>query len=269
MGFYDVNGNALNVAYGVGGTVLSSVYDVNGNPLTDSPFEDNATITTIYTATTTLQPQGGCMDSSGNICACLYMSGNFIKYNLQAGTQSIITPPQASGTEPWGHANGMTYNPNTGYFYVASQNNTGEVYVFDSSFNLVNTLIAKDANNNVFNCWNIAYDRTYQRFITMSGNGDIRFMNNSFSYVSKIQYDANEWELTRQDIETDGEYIYCLSWNPNKIFVFSMAGTLMKEIDCTAFGGEPEAMCYDWSTGNFYIEGKDSYYVIRQAAFKK
>lgn len=268
MGFYDVNGNALNVAYGVGGTVLPSVYDVNGNPLTDSPFEDNATITTIYTATTTLQPQGGCMDASGNICSCLYMSGKFIKYNLQAGTQSIITPPQASGSQPWGHANGMTYNPNTGYYYVASQNSTGEVYVFDSSFNLVDTLYAKDANNNVFNCWNICYDRLTRRFIAMSVNV-LYFFNDSWELVNTGTYIESEWGTTRQDIETDGTYIYCMSWSPNKIFVFDMNGVFVKEISCTAFGGEPEAICYDWTSGNFYIEGKDSYYVIRQAVFKE
>lgn len=267
MSFYDVNGNALNVAYGVSGNALASVYDVNGNLLNDDPFNDNATITNIFTSSTTLQPQGGCIDSE-NICSCLYKSGSFIKYNIQTGTETIITPPQASGTEPWGHANGMTYNPNTGYYYVASQNSTGEVYVFDSSFNLVNTLIAKDSNDNVFNCWNICYDRLTGRFITFS-SGTIYFFSDNWTLVNTGVYDPNDWALTRQDIETDGEYIYALSWNPNKLCVFDMQGNLIKQISCTAFNGEPEALCYDWNTDNFYIEGKDSYYVIRQAVFKE
>ena len=268
MAIYNDEGNLLNTVYDVDGNILASIYDKDGNLLDGTIFSDSTTITNVYTSTSTLQSQGGCIDDDGNIYACLYVSGDFIKYNLSTGTETIITPTGASGSEPWGHANGMTYNPNTEYFYVASQNDTGEVYVFDASFNLVDTLYAKNANNSVINCWNICYDRISERFIVLSGLGVMYFYDNSFDLVSTGTYDQNDWELTRQDIETDGTYIYCVSWNSNKLFVFDMSGNLVKEISNTSFGGEPEAMCYDWETGNFYIEGKDSYYVIRQAVFK-
>ena len=266
MAVYDVEGNAFDTVYDVGGNVLIVVYDVDGNMIDEIVFADNATITSIYTSSITYQPQGGCIDDNGNVYGCFYISGNFIKYNLSAGVETIITSPDASGSQPWGHANGMTYNPNTGYFYVASQNDTGEVYVFDASFNLVDTLYAKNANNTVFNCWNICYDRITQRFITMSG-GVLYFFDNNFNLDNTGTYDPNDWSATRQDIDTDGSYIYALSWNTNKITVFDMNGNQIKVISCTAFVGEPESICYDWKTGDFYIEGKDSNYVIKQAEF--
>ena len=46
-----------------------------------------------------------------------------------------------------------------------------------------------------------------------------------------------------------------------------MSGDLVKMISNTAFTGEPESMCYDWINDNYYIEGKSSYFVIRQAEF--
>ena len=259
---YDVEGNALSTAYDVEGHALSAVYDVEGNLLDGVVFADETTITDIYTSSITQQPQGGCIDDDGNVYVIFYSIGKFLKHNIGTGTDT-----QASFTAGgYGHANGMTYNPNTGYLYLASMKSTGEVYVFDKSFNLVNTLYARDGGGTVFNCWNIAYDRIGNRFIVMS-NGTIYFFDDSFDLISTGSYTVSDWAETRQDIETDGTYIYALSYNPNKICVFNMNGHLVKQITNTAFSGEPESMCYDWTNEIFYIEGKSSYYVIRKAEF--
>lgn len=263
MRVYDVNGNPLSSAYDVEGHALSAVYDVEGNLLDGVVFADETTITDIYTSTRTQQPQGGCIDDNGNVYTCFYKAGFMLKHNLTTGaeTQNAFT------SEAYGHANGMTYNPNTGYLYLASMNDTGEVFVFDTAdLSLVDTLYARDGGGTVFNCWNIAYDRTGGRFVVMSG-GTIYFFDDDFVLISTGTYDVNDWAQTRQDIETDGTYIYALSFNPNKICVFDMNGHLVKQIVNTAFSGEPESMCYDWTNEIFYIEGKSSYYVIRKAEF--
>ena len=265
MSVYDKDGTILNTVYDVDGDEIVSVYDVNGNLLETVIFDDSTTITNIFTSSSTAQPQGGCMDADGNVVSIFYRTGEFRSYNVSTGIETVYS---TFGYETYGHANGMTYNPNTGYFYIASQNNTGEVYVLDDSFQLVETLIAKKPDDTVFNCWNICYDRISQRFITVSGN-NLYFINDDWEIVDTKSFVKNDWATTRQDIETDGEFIYCVSWSPNKLFVFTMNGTLVKEISNTGFGGEPEAICYDWDTGNFYVEGKDTYYVIRQAVFKE
>lgn len=266
---YDFNGNPVYPVYDVEENVLSSVYDVNGNVLDGETFADETTITDVYTPTVERHVQGGCVDDEGNIYACLYTSGKFLKYNLTTGLETVITPSQASGSQPWGHANGMTYNPNTEYIYAASMKNTGEVYVFNKSCELVNTLYAKNTSDIAFNCWNICYDRLTERFITLSG-GVIYFFDDNFDLVTTGSYNVSDWEETRQDIETDGTFIYCISWNTNKIFVFDMNGHRVAIITNTAFTGEPESMCYDWENEVYYIEGMEntnSYYVIRQAEF--
>lgn len=259
---YDVEGNALSVAYDVEGNALSVVYDVEGNLLNGVVFADETTITDVYTSSITSQPQGGCIDDDGNVYVCFYSAGKFLKHNISSGTNT-----EASFTaNAYGHANGMTYNPNTGYLYLASMESAGEVYVFDTSFNLIDTLNALMGDGTPIPCWNIAYDRVGGRFITLH-SGVIYFYDDDFELIDTGTYDVNDWANTRQDIETDGTYIYALSYKPNKICVFDMSGRLVKQIVNTAFSGEPESMCYDWTNEIFYIEGKSSYYVIRKAEF--
>lgn len=269
MSIYSINGDPLQAVYGINGNSLTQCYDIEGNALMGEPptFLDSATITNIYTSSITAQPQGGCIDNDGNIYVCFNDAGKFRKYNINTGTltEYSFTP------DAYGHANGMTYNPNTGYLYLASMNSTGEVYVFDKSFNLVDTLYARDGNGNIFNCWNIAYNRNTEKFIAVSSvnGGIIYFMDNDFNYVRSVAFDASEWANTRQDIETDGQFIYGLAYNPNHIYVFDFRGNLIKDISNTAFTGEPESMCYDWTNDKYYIEGKGSYFVVREAVFKE
>lgn len=268
MSVYNVNGQNISSVYALSGVKLSQAYDVDGIKIFgDEPtFLDNATVTNIYTSSMSQQPQGGCIDEDGNIYVCFYSAGIFLKHNISAGTNTQVSfTPNA-----YGHANGMAYNPNTGYLYLASMKSTGEVYVFDKSFNLVATKYAKDENGNIFTCWNMAYDRVAERFITFStdNSGVIYLFDDNFDLIRSSSFIASDWANTRQDIETDGSYIYALSYSPNKINVFDMSGTLIKSVSCTAFSGEPESMCFDWENDIYYIEGISGNFVIRQAVFK-
>lgn len=269
MSIYNINGNEIFSAYDINGTALAEAFDIAGNIVWSAGphFRPSATINNIYTSALTIQPQGGCIDDNENAYVCFYHAGKFLKYNI--GTAETY---EVSFTgDAYGHANGMAYNPNTGHLYLAAMKATGEVYVFDTSFNLVDTLYAKNADGNVFNCWNIAYDRINEQFITLIGNtdgGTIRFYNNNLEYISEVNYTIPGYTFTAQDIETDGEFIYYIAYNPNYIFVFDMTGAFIAAINNSAFGGEPESMMYDWINNVYYIEGKDSTFVIRQAIFK-
>ena len=269
MSIFNINGTPLSSAYNINGVSLTSAYDIDGNEVLtgEVSFLDNAIITDVYVSSTASQPQGGCIDDDGNVYVCFYSAGKFLRYNINTGAslEKSFTP------NAYGHANGMTYNPNTEKLYLASMNDTGEVFVFDKSFNLVDTLYARDANGNVFTCWNIAYDRNSEQFITIAGyeGGCIRFFDNSFNYVTQNLFTFDNWGATRQDLETDGTYLYGVSWNPNKIFVLDFQGNVIKEIGNSAFTGEPESLCYDWIQRRFYIEGISSTYVIRSAEIKQ
>ena len=265
MSVYDINGNSIFSYYDSIGTSVSSLYDVNGTLITGGggkTFDDSTTVTTIFQESIDGIPQGGCIDSNQNVYVCIYNKGYFVKYNL--ATEAESKPTYTSGA--YGHANGMTYNPNTGYLYIAGMSNSGNVYKLDTSLNLIETLYARDRNNQAFNCWNIAYDRLSRRFITMSG-GVIYFMNDSFVCTSTATYTESEWTDTRQDIETDGEYIYCVSHNPAIIHVFSMSGTHIKAITNSGFAGEPESLMYDWTNDIFYMEGLSNGLAIRRTDF--
>lgn len=267
MSIYNIGGDAINAAYNIGGSALGEAYDIDGNVVSSgSPtsFLDSSAVTEVYTSTITSQPQGGCIDDSSNVYVCFYSAGKFLKHNLATGTDMEAT----FAANAYGHANGMAYNPNTGYLYLAGMKATGEVYVFDTSFNLVHTLYAKDENGIAFNCWNLAYDRKHQRFVAMS-SGKLYCLDDYFEYISNAEYNPDEiWPYTAQDIETDGEYIYCLNYSPNTIAVVDFNGNLVKMIDNSAFSGEPESMCYDWINDVYYLEGKSTYYVIRRVVFK-
>lgn len=265
MPIYDIDGNETNTLYDINGYSVSSAYDISGNQIPLINFLNSAVVTDVYVSTISNQPQGGCIDDDENVYVCFYDSGKFRKYNIASGT---LAEYSFTASE-YGHANGMAYNPNTEYLYLASMNTTGEVYVFDKSFNLIDTLYARNEKGNIINCWNIAYDRKHNRFITMANNKVI-FYDDNLEYISHVSYVSSEvWPYTAQDIETDGNFIYAVGWNTNHITVLNMNGDIVKFINNTAYTGEPESLCYDWINDKYYMEGKNSSskFVIRQEVF--
>ena len=227
-------------------------------------FYDAAEVTTVYTSSLTAQPQGGTMDDDGNVYTCFYSAGKFSIYNLKTQTETTKT----FTANAYGHANGMAYNPNTGHLYIAAMKDTGEVYELTTGCELVATLYAKKADDTPINCWNIAYDRKAGRFVFLGG-GTIYFYDDAFELIDTGTYETTDWPNTRQDIETDGNYIYCVSYNGNKITVLNMDGEKVATINNAAFSGEPESLIYDWNTKRYYMEGKSGKYVIRSEVFKK
>lgn len=255
MSVYDVSGNTINSFYDANGATKSDLYDVDGNLITSQEefvFLDNTILTTVYTNPSLNQvSQGGCIGADSNVYVVFHDAGIIENYNLKTEAEKQYTFTGGA----YGHANGMTFNPNTGYLYIAAMKGTGEVYVLEpSTMELVDTVYAKDGNGTAFSCWNIAYDRLTRQFLTISGL-NLHFYNDSFQYVKTLQHEFTaDYVGTRQDIETDGHYIYCVTDLPMNIHVLHMDGTYVKCISNSGFVGEPESLMYNWETGLFYLE---------------
>ena len=145
-----------------------AIYDVYGNILYGNINDllSVAKYKEIY-STSSGQTQGSCIDDSGNIYTAQYSAGKWVKYNIYSGSESTYS--FTGGT--YGHMNDLAYNPNNGYIYCASMNNTGEVYIFNpSNMNLVNTVYALDANGNPYGMSNLAFNRNTNQFVSIYSN---------------------------------------------------------------------------------------------------
>lgn len=252
MGIYDINSQELN-----------AVYDISGNEIEfglPSPnVVDNAVNHNLYVRNSK-QTQGACIDDNGNIYEIYYGTGKFIRYNVNT---KVVTEFTTFTSGAYGHANDMAFNPNTGYIYVGSMNSTGEVYVIDPvDMTLHNTLYAyKSDGVTPITVSNICYDRKGERFICLNA-GVIYFFDDNFNLINTGTYLTSDWTDTHQGAETDGNYIYAVTWKGNGgsypgtincIHVFSMLGVHVATVSMSDQTNEPEDLCYDWNTGLFYV----------------
>lgn len=229
-----------------------NLYDINGNPVI-SYLGDRMTSRTVHTSSTTGQSQGSCIDDDGNIYTVYYSAGKITKYNIYTKQETVYT----FTANAYGHANDATFCPETGLVYVTSMNTTGEVYALDptDSMALDATYIARGSGGSAVQIWDIAYDRRMGQFIAFDTNNNLLRYNTSFTLVSSTPVEAlsTKWPATRQGMDTDGTYIYCLGYNPNVVNVLDMSANLVTtyELDITS---EPETLIYDWNTGLMFVQ---------------
>ncbi len=250
--------------YNVNSQPLNAVYDVSGNEIEvgiPAPnVVDNAFNHNIYIRNQK-QTQGACIDDDGNIYEIYYSTGKFIRYNV---TTKVVTEFSTFEANAYGHANDMTFNPNTGYIYIGSMKGTGEVYVIDpTDMTLHDTLYAYKADGTTpITVWNICYDRVGERFIILYSDGLIYFYDDNFDLIGTESYVYSDWTSTNQGAETDGNYIYAVTWKGNGssypgtincIHVFTMEGVHVATVSMSDQTNEPEALCYDCNTGLFYV----------------
>ncbi len=262
--------------YDVSGDSVTAIYDISGNVIHVEDFPDPnllsvAEFSRLFKSTNTGQTQGSCIDDDGNIYTIHNTTGKITKYNIYTKTETVYN----FTANAYGHANDATYNPNTGYIYVVSMNNTGEVYVLDPENNmeLVDTVYAVNEYNVAYAPWNIAYNRTLERFVLLAVD-TIYLYNDDFILTDSSQnYDPTTWTQTGQGMETDGKYIYGVSYNPNVFHVWDYNGTFIMNIDASALNGEPETLIYDWNTGCYFVQqmksGADIYFVKMQQFYTK
>ena len=262
MSLFSYDGQVIDHFYTYDGQEIQ--VGTSGIPSPNVISSGQAELNLLWAANHTQSVQGSCIDDNGNLYAIYYKRGSIAKYNVNTKTGAVATILFTS--EQYGHANGMAYNPNTGYIYIAPMLETGEIYVLDpSDYSLVDTLYALDANGNPIRVWNICYDRLSENFITFVNERIWYRFDDDFEYVSTGTYDSG-WLSTVQDIETDGHYIYCASSHVNAgsqvgvidgVYVFGMDGTYITSVEFADQTNELEGICYDWNTGLFYA----TYYV--------
>ena len=257
---YDVNGVVLTEAYSSNSTLLPSVYDINDVeiPFTTpdpSVFLDTAVITALPSISVSGIKQGACTDGTYIYQICFdsssYTSGKFIKYKISDGT---YTTTSFDGSINFGHGNDMLYNPNNQHIYVACMTDDGAVQELTNTFEYVTTHYVIGQSGSTYKVWQFCYDQNTDRiYITNLKNGvtGMSIYDQNFNLLSWVQIPTHP-EATAQGCETDGNYIYRVTYNPNYIEVCTIDGEYVKTINNPATG-EPETLSYNWDTGEFYL----------------
>jgi len=225
-----------------------AIYDSSGNEIiinvSNTAFRDSAYLFKLKN----LNDQGMCTDGT-YIYSC--DGTNIHKYNIL--TKDTTT--ESFTTDYYGHANDMTYNPNTGYLYIATMTSGQAVGVVNAStLAHVDFIDLKKSDNTSIYPSQIAYDWANNRYI-VAHNDDFMIYDSSFSYVSA--FDGNHGGV-HQGIDTDGKYIYkCRSAVSSRgiVQVIDFSGNTLKQIDVTGY--EIEGISWDWK-GNWYINTKNS-----------
>lgn len=236
-----------------------SLFSANGSPVysginADFYFGQSIGLKDLHATTVAGQAQGFCIDDDGNTYTVLYHTGKILKYNLYTGVETVYS----FTADAYGHANDATFNPNTGKVYVASMNATGEVYELDpaNSMALNRTLYTYDEDGNAVKVWAIAYDRRRSRYITFDTTPALREYDNSFNLLTTKTLTSESllsiWPTTRQGMETDGNFLYLISYDTSQINITDMGLNLVKVLPLS-ITTEPESMTYDWNTGMMFL----------------
>ena len=258
MGIYNNKGWLVQVAYKADGTPLASPYDRNGDAVQYEEFRAIANVFELPSYTASGLFQGACTDGEYIYQICFdnsqYTTGMFIKYKISDGTVIIKT---FDATIPYNHGNDMAYNPNTGHIYVAAMSNDGAVMELDTDFNYIRTHYLVGPNGNTYEVWGLCFDRNTNHFLSEYGNGMIIY-DTDFNFISLISLPIHP-DATGQGCETDGKFIYRVTYNPNYIDVAIITGEYVCTIELPLAGtgshpiGEPETLMFNWANGRYYV----------------
>lgn len=242
--------------YNLNGELIGDVVDADAElQALKLNLRDTASLIQLMNETgTSATMQGGCTDGE-YIYYIYYNINTFKKYNILTKESTSVT--YESGL--YGHANDMTYNPNTGKIYVTYMDDPGKIFVVnpsdlsnESSFNLT------DSNGNIIRAYGLAYDRKNNWYITAdSGTNGLNFSffnGNNFSFIKTVTITRSE-SYTLQGIEVDGTYIYKTLWDStnhrNYVYVMDYDGNDVKVIELPD-ANEVETLMNDWN-GNWYV----------------
>ena len=259
MAIYDYEGTTLATAYDVNGDDLPEAFDVDGESVwsADREWKDTATIAVLPQIDVTGIKQGGCTDGeyiyqcSGDSTNYTYMK--IVKYKISDATYTVV---QYNGTPNFGHANDMTYNPKTGYLYVCTMLSDGSIIVLNASdLSYVDTIYVTDYAGDSYAVWQFCYDRIRDVYYSACG-GDLCEYDADWNCTDQWTI-AEHPEATGQGCETDGAYLYRITYNPNLVSVCKLSGEFVKDIS-NPVSGEPEAIMYDWH-GNWYFSKYTQY----------
>lgn len=269
MSIYDIEGESLNSAFDMDGATLSSAFDLDGETVWNANRQwfDTAVINALPSISVTGVKQGGCTDGeyiyqcSGDSTNYTYMK--VIKYKISDGTYTVR---QYDGTPNFGHANDMTYNPNTGYLYICTMLNDGSIIVLDADdLSYVDTIYITNYAGNPYKVWQFCYDRYLNVYYSSVSGNSICVYDSNWNCIEQRTI-ANSPESTAQGCETDGEYFYRITYNPNLISVCKLNGEFVKNIT-NPVSGEPEAIMYDWNDQYYFSKYASSNFLYELQMF--
>lgn len=255
MAIYSIGGSELSAAYNKDGTSLQYAYNVQGvdvfSQQTVAPdFLETAELTPLTAITPPsyiTSYQGACTDGT-YIYQALHGRNSIMKYKLSDGTW---TEHSLSSVASIGHANDMTYNPNNGKIYIATNSTDGTILEIDSStMEYTRAYVAVDSDASPVTLWQLFYDRTTNRFYVGENSNTYKIYDSSFHYIKTETY-ADRIEATSQGDETDGTFIYRLFYNPDRIQVLSKQTKEQIALIALPRIAEPESIPYDWN-GNWF-----------------
>lgn len=262
---YDVDGRVIGSAYGLDGTSLPIVYKHDGSELPFNIFNASAIVTALtYLDNVSGNKQGACTDGTYIYQILIGSSFSFVKYKISDGTYTITS---VGSSIPYNHGNDMAYNPNNGHIYVAAMSSDGAVMELDTDFNYIATHYLVKPDGTPYAVWALCYNQKTREFFSLTSGPSVAVYDESFNYVRSIPMPDNP-DATAQGMETDGDYIYRVWYQPNKIDVSTIIGTYVTTIS-NPMSGEPEDMMYDWIHDKYYMNKNSSTDMFYEVGIKK
>lgn len=257
MSVFSLNGQSLNAVYALNGSPLQAAYNIGGDlifphtPVDPSVFLDTAVVTALLSISVSGIKQGACTDGTYIyqivFDSSAYTSGKFIKYKISDGT---YTTTAFDGSVNFGHGNDMCYNPNNQHLFVACMTSDGKIIELDTDFNVIATRYLVNKDGNTYSVWQFCFDRKTNHYLSAHGSNYLVYDQN-WNFLSYFDMPTHP-DATAQGCETDGDYIYRITYNPNYIDVATVSGQYVKTISLPV-SGEPESIMYNWTTREYYI----------------
>ena len=250
MAIYDKYGNEIGSAFDHGGALLGQAHKADGTPVPLVSFDTSAALVSLPPIKLSGTLQGGCTDGT-YIYQIIYtttdVAGILVKYNIATGA---YTTKAFTDSIPFGHGNDMAYSPNTARIYVATMSADGAVVELDTDLNYIATRYLANPNGSAYAVWGICYDRIRGRLLSLCRNG-VAVYDDSLACVGWFKMPSAP-VATMQGFETDGVYLYRVTYKPSTIDVSTIRGDHVATVDLP-LSGEPESLMYNWDNGAYYV----------------
>lgn len=181
--------------------------------------------------------QGGCTD--GKYCYFAMENQTFPEgshmsyiYKYDVNTRELVSRSEAL---PLDHSNDICYNPDTHELIVVhNAPNRNIISILDPD-----TLTVKEKVKLKYQIFSMAYNQSRQQYVIgLSGGQNFALLDTNFKSVKN--YAVNSTGYTTQGVECDNDFIYFVQYNQNVIMIYDWAGKLVKRVDMTLLGIEPE-----------------------------
>ena len=184
--------------------------------------------------------QGGCTD--GKYCYFAMENQTFPEgshksyiYKYDANTWELVARSEGL---PLDHSNDICYNPDTKELIVVhNAPNRDTLSIVDPD-----TLTVKETFKIKYKIFSMAYNQSRQQYVIgLSGGQNFALLDTDFKAVKN--YTVNSTGYTTQGVECDNDFIYFVQYNQNVIMIYDWSGKLVKRVDMTLLGIEPENIC--------------------------